>query len=317
MQGSLRLHAGVLFVGRHALTAEVSSHDLDGRPLDTRFRFRDEDAGRSSVDGIDVDADRRLWVADGAAGKVRCFSLFGVEVASVGDEGSGGDARGTLGSPVDVRVVGEDDDMALLVASAGDRRHALQVLMPAGGKGRSIPPLGDPEARFRRIRGIDWRDGELAVVEAGARRVQVFEGELVGRLVFRFSFTVPEELGEPEAVALAGRGRILVATRGERSGLHLFDAAGRPLHHLAADGRDGADEGVDQPCALALDLGPSDRRSRVYVLDREGERVQVLSLDGRSFGSILGLEGSGSGGPRPSGRQPSGPESSGPGPGES
>ena len=80
MQGSLRLHAGVLFVGRHALTAEVSSHDLDGRPLDTRFRFRDEDAGRSSVDGIDVDADRRLWVADGAAGKVRCFSLFGVVI---------------------------------------------------------------------------------------------------------------------------------------------------------------------------------------------------------------------------------------------
>ena len=286
MQGSLRLHAGVLYVGRHAMTAEVTSHDLDGRALETRFSFRDEAAGRSSVDGIDVDADRRLWIADGAAGRIRCFSLFGIEVASVGDDGDpAGDQRGALGRPVDVRVVGEDDELALLVASAGERRHALQVLMPAGGKGRSIAPLGDPEQRFRRIRGIDWRAGELAVVEAGARRVQLFHGELTGRLVFRFAFPVPEALGEPEAVALAGGGRVLVATRGERSGLHLFDAAGRPLGAVAA----GGEEGVDQPCALALELGASDRRSRVCVLDREGERVQVFSLDGRAFGSILGL----------------------------
>ncbi|MDB2577378.1 hypothetical protein N9Z54_09345 [Planctomycetota bacterium] len=289
MQGSLRLHAGVLFVGRQALTADVSTHDLDGRPLETRFSFRDVDAGRSSVDGLDVDADRRLWIADGAAGKVRCFTLFGVEVASVGDESSGQDARGALGQPVDLRVVGADDDMLLLVASGGDRRHALQVLLPSGGKGRSIAPLGDPEGRFRRIRGVDWRDGELAVVEAGARRVQVFEGSLAGRLVFRFAFQIPEELGEPEAVALAGGGRFLVVTRGDRSGLHLFDAAGRPLRCVAGDEREVGEGGVDQPCAVALDLAESDRRSRACVLDREGERVQVFSLDGRSFGSILGL----------------------------
>ncbi len=289
MQGSLRLHAGVLFVGRHALTAEVRSYDLDGRPLQTSFTFRDAEVGRSTAEGIDVDEDRRLWIADGAAGKVRCFSLFGVEVASVGAEGGPGDTRGALGHPVDLRVVGSDEELALLVASGGDRRHALQVLVPAGGKGRSIAPLGDPEARFRRIRGIDWRDGELAVAEAGARRVQVFEGDLTGRLVFRFAFHVPEELGEPEAVALAGDGRILVATCGERSGLHLFDAAGRPVRQVAGDEREGSEGGVDQPSALALDLAGSDRRSRVYVLDQEEERVQVISLDGRSFGSILGL----------------------------
>jgi len=289
VQGSLRLHAGVLYVGRQALTAEVSSHDLDGRPLETRFSFRDEGAGRSSVDGIDVDADRRLWIADGASGKVRCFTLFGVEVASVGDEAGDVDARGALGRPVDLRVVGSDDEMVLLVASGGDRRHALQVLVPAGGKGRSIAPLGDPEQRFRRIRGLDWRDGELAVVEAGARRVQVFEGSLTGRLVFRFAFAVPEDLGEPEAVALAGEGRFLVVTRGDRSGLHLFDAAGRPIRTVAGDELEVGEGGVDQPCAVALDLAESDRRSRACVLDREGERVQVFSLDGRSFGSILGL----------------------------
>ncbi|MEM9380389.1 MAG: hypothetical protein AAGB93_10620 [Planctomycetota bacterium] len=294
MQGSLRLHAGVLYVGRHELTAEVASYDLDGRPLETRFRFRDEHAGRSTVDGIDVDADRRLWIADGAARRVRCFTLFGQEVASVGGGESARDARGELGVPVDVRVTGADDDLTLLVASGDRRRHALQVLHPAGGRGRSIPPLGDPEGRFERVRGLDHVGGELAVCEAGARRVQVFEGDLTGRLAFRFAFEVPEALGRPEAVALVGDGRVVVATRGEASNVVVFDAAGRPLQRIAQDAAGPSahafgDATVDQPSALALDPGSSDRDARLCVLDREGERVQVVSLDGRSFGAILGF----------------------------
>lgn len=297
MQGSLRLHAGVLYVGRHELTAEVASYDLDGRPLETRFRFRDERTGRSSVDGLDVDADHRLWVADAAARRVRCFTLFGVEVASVGEEEGDGvapkDTRGDLGAPVDLRVLGADDDLTLLIASGGDRRHALQVLHPSGGKGASIPPMGDPEAHYQRIRGIDWRNGELAVCESSARRIQIFEGDPRARITFRFAFRLPDGIGDPEAVSLVGDGRILVATRGDTSGIFVFDAAGRPLGRIAEDGGGESgvtsfgDASVDQPSALAFEPGGSDRDSRVCVLDREGERVQVLSLDGRSFGEIL------------------------------
>ncbi len=290
MQGSLKLHSGVLYVGWHALTAEVASFDLDGRPLETRFRFKDEAIGRSSVDGIDVDDDHRLWIADAAARRVRCFTLFGQEVASVGDDDlelPERDAHGFLGTPVDVRVSGSDDDQILLVASTGDRRHGLQVLHLASGKGRSVAPMGDPEGQYHRIRGLDYRAGELAVCEAGANRVQVFEGEPDGRLRFRFAFPVEPGLGTPEAVAVVGDGRILVATRGDHSGLYLYDAAGRPVAALATEGaRDGAPE-VDQPSALAIEAGGSDRYTRVCVLDREGERVQVLSLDGRSFGSFV------------------------------
>lgn len=302
MQGSLRLHGGVLFVGRQNLTAEVATYDLGGRPLETRFTFRDEAVGRSSVSGMDVDADRRLWIADAAGAAIRCFTLFGQEIASVGDGaaraamGSLGatDRHGLIGSPVDLRVVGEDDDTTLVVASGGTRRHGLQVLHIASGRSKSIAPLGDPEGKFQRIRGMDWRGEELAIVEAGARRVQVFEGEVTGRLVFRFSFPIPEALGEPEAVALVGDGRLVVATAGERSGLCLFDPSGRQLARLAVDGAqdpeadDRGDAAVEQPGALALDLGRSDRDTRLCVLDRDGERVQIFSLDGRSFGTVLG-----------------------------
>lgn len=297
VQGSLRLKNNVLYVGWHALTARVASFDLGGRPLETRFQFRDPVAQRSSVDGIDIDEDRRLWIADSAARRVRCFTLFGQEVASVGDEDqlrlNPKDVRGQLGHPVDLRVTGSDDETVLLVASAGERRHALQVLHIASGRGRSVAPLGDPESRFQRIRGIDYREGEMAVCEAGARRVQLFEGEPTGRFTFRFAFAIPELLGTPEAVALVGDGRIVLATRGETSGVHLFDAAGRHLREIAGGAHSSAPAGVDgdatvdQPSAMAIDPGGSDRRTRLCILDREGERVQVMSLDGRSFGAFV------------------------------
>lgn len=295
MQGGLTFHAGVLWVGRHALTAEVASYDLDGRPLETSFKFRDERVGRSSVLGLDVDSDRRIWVADGAAGRVRCFTLFGVEVASVGDSeedlARGVDKHGTIGTPCDVRVAGSDDDTVVVVASTGRRRHALQVMHVASGRSRSIAPLGEPESPFRRIHGIDLHENELCVCEAGARRIQVFEGEVTGRLVFRFAFDVPEALGVPEAVLAVGDGRFVVATAEEASGVHVFDASGRHLTQLAGDeARPRAsfgDAAVDHPCALALERGASDRASRLCVLDADGERVQMFSLDGRSYGSVL------------------------------
>lgn len=292
MSGSLRLEKHVLYVGLHALTAEVASFDLDGRPLETRFRFRDEEAGRSSVDGIDIDDDRRIWVADAAARKVRCFTLFGQEIASVGGGEPERDARGALGAPVDLRVTGTDDDTIVLVASAGERRHGLQALHIASGRGHSIAPLGDPEGRFQRIRGIDVRNGVIAVCEAGAARVQVFDGDIDGRATFRFSFPVDASLGLPEAVGLVGDGRIVVATRANDArreeesvdrvrGVHLFDAAGRHARVIAGP------ETVDAILDLAIERSTNDRRTLLAVLDQEGARVKILSLDGRDFGSFV------------------------------
>ena len=137
MSGSLCLKNGILYVGRQAKTATVASYDLDGHPLDTCCRFRDEVVGRSSVLGLAVDDDHRIWVADGPSACVRAFTLFGQEVAAVGgDEPQSLDVRGRIGTPVDVVASGVDDDLELLVASAGRRRHALQILHLASGRTR-------------------------------------------------------------------------------------------------------------------------------------------------------------------------------------
>ena len=49
MQGSLALHRGVLYVGRHEKTAHVSTWDLDGTSRGAGFSFRDPALGRASA----------------------------------------------------------------------------------------------------------------------------------------------------------------------------------------------------------------------------------------------------------------------------
>ena len=66
----------------------------------------------------------------------------------------------------------------------------------------------------------------------------------------------------------------------------------KPRAQLAGDGAtlegQRLEAEVDQPSALALERASTDRAARLCVLDRDGERIQIVSLDGRAFGSVLG-----------------------------
>ena len=128
MYGSLTVHEGVLYVGRQAKTAWVYSYDLDGRPLQTCFSFCDEEGGMSSASGMSMDDDHRLWVADQPAGLVRAFTLFGIQVACVGDpDGARAlDARGVLGAPADVVALARGVG-SLAISDQADRIACFEV----------------------------------------------------------------------------------------------------------------------------------------------------------------------------------------------
>src|SRR5207344_475141 len=86
--------------------------------------------GRSAVAGLAVDADHTLWIADTPAHRVRRFSLFGREVGGLG--GGGGTApsthlAGSIAQPIDVEVLGDPEDGQVVVACAGESRHAVQL----------------------------------------------------------------------------------------------------------------------------------------------------------------------------------------------
>ncbi len=285
MRGSLALRSGVLYVGTEERTAHVRTYDLDGTPLEASFSFRGEQGGAASVDGLDVDADHRIWVADGTGARLLGFSLVGAPLASL-DAGAVGehDARGVLGRPVDVRSLGEDDEQCLVVASGGARRHAVQVLpLDAHQREESLRPLGDQDGRFHDVRGLalDASGRELFVCEAGRARLQVFRDR-------DFHRALTPRLGrvrfEPNALAVCADGRLVIAQGGEESALLLCARNGELLRVLAQGGT--AEGEVEEPGGVVLEEGSSDRTTRVVVIDRDGLRVQVFNLLGDCWGTF-------------------------------
>ena len=296
MNGSLALHRSLLYVGRHDKTARVRVYDLDGHERVEGFAFRDEGVGRSEVRGLAVDDDRRVWVADGAASRVRCFSIFGREEEALGVGGAAEvevpgrevDRAGWLGSPSAVAVAGDGDGARLLVGCAGERRHGVQIFDVPGGYIGSPRSAGDPRGRFRDVSSIDYRprDGGrpewLVVAERRGERVQVFrDGE------FHFAFSIPLRAGarfEPVAVATLEDRRMVVAIGGAEGGLFLVDPAGRPLRRLAESGE--AEGQVSFAGDVVVDEGDVDRSTRVALIDQDGERVQIFTLEGRCYGAF-------------------------------
>lgn len=285
MQGSLALGGGTLFVGAQAKTVRVRAFDLGGRALGTGFTFRDAQAGRSAAAGMALDADRCLLVADTPADRVRRFSVFGVEVGGLGAPQGTDEAPvlpGLLRRPVDVAVQGNRQEGLVVIACAGVQRHAVQRFDPEFGYVGTCASLGDPARAFDGVSRIALDADRLYVAESTPRLVQVFRG---GEFLFAFRLTDRSgEALEPSALAPVGDGRLVVACRAPRSGLFLVDSSGRPLSELAVEGdEDGA---VLEPCDAVLAAASDDRHARLFVLDRDGLRLQVFTLEGRCHGTI-------------------------------
>ncbi|MSR62308.1 MAG: hypothetical protein EXS08_07680 [Planctomycetes bacterium] len=285
MQGSLALSRGTLFVGTHAKTARVQAFDLGGRALAPGFTFRDARRGRSSVSGLAVDEDRGLWIADSPADRVRLFTVFGREVGGLGETDASAGVPllpGLISDPVDVAVQGHRDQGRIAIACGGERRHAVQLFEPDLSFVQSCAALGSPERLFQGVTRLAAQGELLYAAEALARRVQVFRA---GEFLFAFQLTDRQgEPYEPSALAPLGDGRLVVGCRAPRSALFLVDGAGRPQRELA---REGEEEGcVDQPCAAVLAPGADERQANLFVMDRDGLRVQVFTLEGRCLGSI-------------------------------
>lgn len=283
MQASLALARGVLFVGTHEKTARVRSFDLGGRALGPGFEFRDARAGRSAAAGLAVDEDHTLLVADTPAGRVRRFSLFGRELSGIGAPGVlAPRLPGLVTHPVDVETRGHRDEGWIAIASGGEQRHGLQLFEPDLSFRTSLRSLGDPNRAFHGLCRLASEGELLYAAEAGACRVQVFRRE-----EFLFAFQLRARGGEacePSGLAPASGGRLVVAVRAPESALLLVDGSGRPLAQLAGAGQ--AEGQVLDPSDVTLEPGTDDRHARIYVVDRDGLRVQVFTLAGHCLGSI-------------------------------
>ncbi|MBL8857994.1 MAG: hypothetical protein JNL28_05795 [Planctomycetes bacterium] len=287
MNGSLALCGGILHLARHARTAEIRTYDLDGGRIGEGFRFAGCDGGAASADGIAVDVDMRIWVADRTSKALRRFTVFGAELEPW-RAASSEDLPGHTGEPASVAVVGVEGDARVLVGTRGARRHAVQWFDRDGRRLASLRSRGDPQAAFDDVVRVAL-DGRFALVcEQGSGLVQVFrDGESHCALrPPRARHARRDSI--PRAAHALSDGRFVVATGGEEnSGVHLLDRNGRVRHTICHPGQGAAE--VFEPCDIAIDEGDSDRRTRVAVVDSDGDRVQVFTLEGVCYGSFSDL----------------------------
>lgn|SRR5262245_18781094 len=285
--GSLALSRGLLLVGDQAKTARVRCFDQGGRELAIGFSFRDPLSGRSAVAGLAVDEDRTILVADTPADRVRRFSFFGREVGGIGGAVAGAPRTepvlpGLVTQPVDVEVRGDHDHGWIAVACAGERRHAVQLFDPDLAWRATCAALGEPGRPFQDVRRLASEGELLFAAEALGRRVQVFRS---GAFLFAFQLSgASGERFEPSALAAVGDGRLVVGCRAPESVLVLVDGAGRPLRQLAEEGE--GEGSILVPTDVVVEPGADDRHSQVFVIDRDGLRVQVFTLEGRCLGAI-------------------------------
>jgi hypothetical protein len=276
----------------------VTAYDLDGRPLGRTFTLRGEEGTATEIRAIAVDEDRRIWAVDAGSACVRAYSVSGAQVGRVGSLGDpDADRPGALGDPAGIAVEGVESETQVLMSRRGHRRHALLLLAPGDGSGetpvpRSLVPGGDPQATFRNLAGVALAGERILACEAGTGTIQVFR-----RGEFLFSIPLPS-LGqrgrdasgsprlEPRLVSPLPDGRMLVACGGASGSALLLLEAGGGLAAVLAE--DGTEEGrVHLPTGLAVEEGPALPNTRIAVLDRDADRIQVFTLDGRCYGSFL------------------------------
>lgn len=292
--GGLALSEGVLFWGLDSGRGLVRAFDFEGRALGASL-----DLGPgSSVSGLVADADRRVWVADTRRGLLLGLTLFGYEGAEF--RPTAGEleapAGGRVDGPVDVALAPSKELLGLWIASGGRRRAAVGLYLPDGTRLEALRSMGDPKRAFDRVTRLSGAGELLAVLEGGAGRVQVFR-----RGDFHFALGTNAPRGQPiRAVALLSDGRFVVALGdGDGERVLLLDAAGRELRQLAPGSPSEGGGSTDAVVDLCVEPGARDREARLFVLDREGLRVQVFNLEGRCYGAFAGFDVDAAGGTGP------------------
>jgi hypothetical protein len=254
--------------------------DLDEkRPVDF-WEYSGPDGGHADARGVAIDRDFTLYVADAHNEVVRRFTAFGKTLENLGaahQRAPGAASRDRTGYLDRPHAVAALDDHVLV--ACGDQ-HLRRGVQRFGVDGQSLPPLlafGDPEAEFGAPRGLCAGDDGVFVADTLNGVVQRFTRE--GRFVNEIATAVPGSArSRPVAVQSLQDGTILIIDLGDDPGMRRFEVGGKLIATLSV-----ADEVVD-PVALARDDD-----GRVYVLDRDGERVQRLHEDLRHDAQILDL----------------------------
>jgi sugar lactone lactonase YvrE len=249
--------------------------DLDECRTVAAWGFSAPDGGYADAAGVALDARHHIYVADPLNDVVRCFSPFGRELDAFGtppERGAGSitrDRPGRLDAPYAVAVRA---DRLWVAGGSGWLRRGVQCFAMTDGACLGwLHAFGDVEGEFGAPRGLAVVGNELLVADTLNGVIQRFRFDGLGRYLAHFHTAHrPGEASRPVAVVGLGDGDVLIADEGDRPGLRRFAIEGGERRGWSPDPR----LELDRPHALA-----TDDRGCVYVLDRDGGRVQRMHPD--------------------------------------
>ncbi|MCA8957304.1 MAG: NHL repeat-containing protein [Planctomycetes bacterium] len=241
----------------------------DKRPVDF-WEFGDGADGYADAGGVAIDESFTIYVADTHGERVRRFTAFGKALSSFGQphrRAPGAVSRDRTGFLDRPHAVAEHDEVVYVACGDQHLRRGVQRFSYTGEVLSPLHAFGDPEARFGAPRGMCAGPGGIFVADTLNGVVQRFTS--AGRFVHEFATARGVGgISRPIAVQDLGDGTVLVVDQGDQPGLYRVDLNGRVVEALS-----GTRGIVD-----AVDLARDDA-GRVYVLDRDGERVQRLHPD--------------------------------------
>jgi sugar lactone lactonase YvrE len=269
MFGGIAVRKNLLCLAYADARGRVCLFDLDEARLMSFWEYGLE-TGYADAGGVAMTADFAIYVADTRNDQVRVFTPFGIEVGRLGlpHDAPPGAARrdrpGVLDRP---RAVAVHADVAYVACGEHELRRGVQRFTRDGGVLEPLRAFGDVEGSFGAPRGVHADVHGVLVADTLHGAVQRFDAR--GRFVGHFSTArAPGTASRPVAVVRLPDGDVLVADQGDMHGLARFSVHGEARAEVEMEV-----ELID-PVDLACD-----ERGRVYVLDRDGERVHRLLPD--------------------------------------
>jgi len=244
--------------------------DLEGRQPVDFWEYTGADGGYSDAGGVAIDESFAIHVADTHSDSVRRFTAFGKELEPLGAPqlrppgASSRDRRGALCRP---HAVAAHQGSILVACGEQYLRRGVQRFGEGGVAKAPLCAFGEAERKFGAPRGLSAGPDGVFVADTLNGVVQRFTNDY--RFVNAFPTAVESGgVGRPVAVQALTDQTLLVVDQGDQPGLRRYDFSGQSIEAVPSSG-----DLVDP-----VDLGLDDQ-GRVYVLDRDGERVLRLLPD--------------------------------------
>jgi DNA-binding beta-propeller fold protein YncE len=204
-----------------------------------------------------------VYVGDRAAGKVYVYAGAGAYKSTFAPKGD----VGTF-SPLGIAVAG---DGTLYVADAASATPADHRILVFAQDGTLTTTLGKGELNYPNAI-VTGAQGEIYVTDSNNGRVVVIEKS--GKLTTLLARGIGDgDLGLPRGMAVDDKGRLFVVDTTDQQ-VRVFTSAKTPTEppaYVGSFGDQGREDGTFQfPNGVATDT-----RGRVYVADRENNRIQV------------------------------------------